>query len=75
VLEVGLEDFYCDYEPDAHLESAELYVPVLSALHERISDVFNEHGVALLSPHYVMDPAEPAVVPKERWWAARARPS
>ena len=48
-------------------------MPVLSALHRHIVDAFNEHGVQILSPHYVADPPAPAVVPPERWHAAPAR--
>ena len=40
---------------------------VLHRLHGNIQDVFNEHGVQIMSPHYMMDPKEPQVVPKENW--------
>jgi len=39
-----------------------------------VQDVFNEHGVQIMSPHYMMDPAEPQVVPKARWYDAPAQP-
>ena len=41
-------------------------------LHANIQDVFNEHGVQIMSPHYVADPAEAKVVPPGRWFAAPA---
>ena len=47
---------------------------VLSRLHGHIQDVFNEHGVQIMSPHYVLDPKSPQVVPKDQWFAAPAKP-
>jgi hypothetical protein len=41
---------------------------VLDALHANIQDVFNEHGVQIMSPHYMMDPPQPQVVPKDKWY-------
>jgi len=32
------------------------------------------HGVQIMSPHYMTDPAAPQVVPKKDWYAAPARP-
>jgi hypothetical protein len=37
-------------------------------------DVFNEYGVQIMSPHYMVDPAQPHVVPKDQWFAAPAKP-
>jgi len=45
---------------------------VLNGLHANILDVFNEHNVQIMSPHYMMDPAHPQVVPKDQWHAAPA---
>ena len=53
VLKTALSDFYVEYELNAHLGAPELFVQARSALHERIVDAFNEHGVPMLSPHYV----------------------
>ena len=39
-----------------------------------IQDVFNEHGVQIMTPSYVADTPDPKVVPKEQWYAAPARP-
>jgi hypothetical protein len=47
----------------------------MSQLHANIQDVFNEHGVQIMSPHYVGDPADAKVVPRERWFAAPAAPA
>ncbi len=46
----------------------------LHALHSHIQDLFNEYGVQIMSPRYVMDPVSPKVVPPKRWFAAPARP-
>jgi hypothetical protein len=35
--------------------------------------VFNEYGVQIMSPHYVLDPKQPQVVPKDKWFAAPAQ--
>lgn len=35
---------------------------VLSDLNAAIQDVFNHHGVRIMSPHYEADPALPKVV-------------
>jgi hypothetical protein len=57
------------YCPDAH-QSERLY----SALHRNVLDVFNEHGVQIMTPAYVGDPAQPKVVPREDWFLPPARP-
>ena len=41
-------------------------------MHRNIQDVFNENGVQIMSPAYKGDPAEPKVVPKERWYTPPA---
>ncbi len=74
VAQIGLSDFYPEYrlicyaEPQQPRERAAL----LSELHAHIQDVFNEHGVQIMSPHYMADPPQPQVVPKERWYAPPA---
>ncbi len=73
VLKRELADFYVDYELNAYLNAPEQRIPVLSELRAQILDAFNEYGVQILSPHYRTGPSEPAVVPRERWFAAPAR--
>lgn len=41
-------------------------------LHADIQDIFNEHGVQIMSPHYLQDAEQLKVVPKEKWFAAPA---
>ncbi|HVN36926.1 MAG TPA: mechanosensitive ion channel domain-containing protein [Myxococcota bacterium] len=74
VLQRGLSDYYVEYQLLAHLERAEDRFEVLSALHANIQDAFNEAGVQIMSPHYVMQPPEPVIVPKEKWFARPAPP-
>lgn len=74
VLQRALSDYYVEYELRARLERADQRVPVLAALHENIQDAFNEFGVQIMSPHFRQQPAEPVVVPRDRWYAAPASP-
>jgi small-conductance mechanosensitive channel len=76
VRQTALADFYVEYRLVAYTtaEDPEKRMDVLSRLHGGIQDVFNEHGVQMMSPHYMADPAAPLVVPKERWYAPPAKP-
>jgi small-conductance mechanosensitive channel len=76
VRQTALSDFYVEYRLVAYtpLEKPSPRIEVLSRLHGNIQDVFNEHGVQIMSPHYLSDPQEPQVVPKEQWYAAPAQP-
>ena len=46
----------------------------MDALYANIQDQFNTHGVQIMSPHYVIDPAAPKVVPRQQWFAEPASP-
>ena len=74
VNQTALSDFYVEYQLNAHLERPERRPRTLAALHANIQDVFNEHGVQILSPHYEADPPAKVWVPKERWYAPPATP-
>lgn len=76
VRQTALADYYVEYRLIAYtpLESPAPRVQVLSRLHGHIQDVFNEYGVQIMSPHYVLDPKEPHVVPKEKWFMPPAQP-
>lgn len=74
VLQTQLSDFYVEYELRVALESPSERVGVLSQLHAHIQDVFNEHGVQIMSPHYEADPAQPAIVPQAKWHEPPAAP-
>jgi small-conductance mechanosensitive channel len=73
VLQSELADFYIRYELWVALADPWELPRVMAALHANIQDQFNEHGVQIMSPHYMGDPARPAVVPRERWHTPPAR--
>ncbi len=75
VLQTGLGDFAVTYELNAHCGDPKVMAQLYTALHRSILDVFNEYGVAIMTPAYVSDPAEPKVVPKDQWYAAPATPA
>ena len=56
------------------LEHPDLRVATLTGLHAQIQDVFNEHGVQIMSPNYVADPAAPKIVPRDKWIVPPATP-
>jgi small-conductance mechanosensitive channel len=67
VLQTALSDFFVEYTLAVRLEEANRRVLVLSELNSHVQDVFNEHGVQIMSPHYEGDPDEKVWVPKEKW--------
>ena len=73
VYQRALSDFYVEYELFASIDEPSRRIPVLSALHASILDEFNQHGVQIMSPHYLGQPSKPLVVPEERWYAQPAR--
>jgi len=77
VRQTALSDYYVEYRLVAYspLEQPVPRVEALSRLHGNIQDVFNEYGVQIMSPHYMLDPKAPQVVPKDRWYAAPAAPA
>ncbi len=74
VLQQALGDFAVTYEINAHCNDANNMAQIYSALHRNILDVFNEYGVAIMTPSYEADPPEPKLVPKDQWYAAPAAP-
>jgi len=63
----SLSEFSVEYVLSAYLARPETRIAVLSRLHAEIQDAFNAAGVQIVAPHYEDDPAEPILVPKERW--------
>lgn len=74
VYQTALTDFSVAYHLvcQATATQPRVRADVISHLHGNVQDVFNEHGVAIMSPHYEADPETPKVVPPERWYAAPA---
>ena len=58
-------DFYVEYQLNASIEHPEERLQVLAELHTHIQDVFNEHEVQIMSPHYRMDPPQPVIAPRD----------
>ncbi len=74
VLQKSLDDFYVTYELNVYTDKPEKMAVFYSELHQNILDVFNEYGVQIMSPNYVADRAESAIVAKEHWYAPPAKP-
>jgi small-conductance mechanosensitive channel len=73
VLQQSLEDFYVKYELNVHSDAPEKMLTIYSDLHQNIQDAFNEYGVQIMSPNYVMDRSKPTVVPKDKWFEPPAK--
>lgn len=74
VLQKELSDYAVTYEINAYCADANNMAQIYSALHRNILDIFNEYGVAIMTPSYIADPPEPKLVPKEQWYAPPAAP-
>jgi small-conductance mechanosensitive channel len=74
VLQTALSDFYVEYQLNAHIERPDTRLVTRALLHANIQDVFNEHGVQIMSPHYEADPGEKKWVPRDRWHEPPAKP-
>lgn len=74
VFQTALSDWYPAYRLvcQAIPEKPQPRALVLSQLHASIQDIFNEHGVQIMSPQYIADPAQPKIVPPDQWYAAPA---
>jgi small-conductance mechanosensitive channel len=73
VVQKALTDFYIQYELFVVVEWPGERLAVLSKLHSKIQDTFNEYGVQIMSPQYYEQPPQPLVVPKEKWFAPPAK--
>ena len=68
VIQRSLGDFYIEYclmvqlLPLARPEERPI---VLSELHGHIQDIFNEHGVQIMSPHFMVQPPNPWSSPSQ----------
>ncbi len=72
VRQLNLQDFYVEYELNVFMRAGASKYDVLNELHGHIQDVFNEYGVQIMSPHFVLQPAQAVVVPKDGWHAPPA---
>jgi small-conductance mechanosensitive channel len=76
IFQTALSDFYVEYRLAAHCiaQDAASRMEATSRLHANLIDVFNEHGVQIMSPHYLGDPESPKVVPPAKRAPAPAVP-
>ena len=72
VRKLGLLDWYTSYELQVRLLPTTKLPDGRNALLSSIIDVFNEFGVQIMSPNFVMQPKAAVVVPQEAWYAAPA---
>ena len=73
VLQKSLGDFAVTYELNVYTDDPQAMPQLYTALHQNILDVFNEHGVQIMTPAYEGDPDQPKLVPKDQWFAAPAK--
>jgi len=74
VRQLALGDFAITYEINGYCDNVQAMGQIYTALHRNILDVFNEHGVQIMTPAYEGDPEAPKVVPKEQWFSFPAKP-
>lgn len=75
VLQTALDDFYVRYELTVCVKSSLIRSDVMDRLHGKIQDIFNENAVQIMSPHFLNQPSEAVVVPKNRWYVPPANPT
>jgi hypothetical protein len=64
VQAMALGEFAIDYQINAYTGEPTRMVRIRSELHRNILDVFNEHGVQIMTPAYEGDPEQPKIVPR-----------
>ena len=76
VVQTALSDFYVEYRlcAQSNNHAPRRRAEAMSQLHANVQDVFNEHGVQIMSPHYIADPEQPQVVPPGPWSSQSAGP-
>lgn len=74
VLQRSLDDFAVKYELNVYCDQPQESLKLSTALHRNILDLFNEHGVQIMTPAYEGDPESLKVVPKDQWYAPPAKP-
>jgi len=74
VVQRALSDFYVEYTLVARLEDEGHRIESLSALNSQIQDAFNEFGVQIMSPHYMVQPDASVVIPPAKWHASPSDP-
>jgi small-conductance mechanosensitive channel len=70
VLMKRLGDFAITYELNVPCRDVPAMNALYTSLHQQILDVFNEHGVQIMTPAYEGDPEVPKVVAPKDWYPA-----
>ncbi|MBJ3816513.1 mechanosensitive ion channel [Shimwellia pseudoproteus] len=74
VRQLSLMDWYIAYELQVRLFPGGSLAEARNALYSNIQDVFNEFGVQIMSPNFVLQPDKNIVVDKAHWYTAPAVP-
>jgi hypothetical protein len=74
VIQRQLSDFYVEYTLIVRLENEKLRIETISKLLASIQDAFNEFGVQILSPHFMVQPERSVVIPPSKWHQPPAEP-
>jgi len=74
VLQTALGDFAITYEINVGCDDPHQMAQLSTAPHRNILDVFNEYGVATMTPAHVADPTDAKLVPKSTWYLPPAKP-
>ncbi|MDR4493982.1 MAG: mechanosensitive ion channel family protein [Nitrospirales bacterium] len=74
VLQLSLGDFCVTYELNVYSDQPHEMMAQYTLLSQNILDVFNEHGVQIMTPAYEGDPDQPKIVPKDQWFIPPAHP-
>jgi small-conductance mechanosensitive channel len=74
VRQKHLGDFAVTYEVNGYCHDAQAMNQIYTDLHRNILDVFNEHGIQIMTPAYEGDPEQPKIVPQKDWYASPASP-
>jgi small-conductance mechanosensitive channel len=73
VLQQALGDFCVTYELNAYCNRPNDMTKLYTLLSQNILDVFNEHGVQIMTPAYENDPEQPKIVPQDQWFSPPAK--
>jgi small-conductance mechanosensitive channel len=74
VVQKQLSDFYVEYTLIARLVDEKSRIETVSNLNSAIQDAFNEFGVQIMSPHYMIQPSTSVIVPRAKWDAKPSQP-
>jgi small-conductance mechanosensitive channel len=74
VIQKQLSDFYVEYTLIARLENEPRRIETVSNLNSAIQDAFNEFGVQIMSPHFMVQPNNTVIVPRDKWDALPSKP-